>query len=142
MSTFAASMCVKNDTLLVVLDPNIAATSTSYDNDEKTWSATFSFGTISGIAGCAKASNVGGTTSTGSPSNPQSGISTTGTQVNGVMFACKMLLPVESKWINAVYYSGTTSDPACSTYAARKCASVMSQTSTTIRAGIFGNVIE
>lgn len=141
-SAFAANMCVKNDTLFVVLDPNIAATSTSYDNNERTWSATFSFGTISGIAGCALASSVGGASALASPSTSQTAISMTGTAINGAMIACKMLLPVETKWINSWYYSTTPNSVACSTISAQSCAALMSQTANTIRAGIFGNVIE
>lgn len=142
MSAFSANMCVKNDTVFVVLDPIIAATSTSYDNAEHTWSATFSYGTISGIAGCAAAGSVGGAASVGSASTSQTAISMTGTAVNGAMIACKMLLPVESKWVNAQYYSTTPNSVACSTISAQRCAALMSQTAQTVRAGIFGNVIQ
>lgn len=138
----AANMCVKDDALFVVLDPNVAPTSTSYDNDARTWSATFSFGTISGIAGCATASSVGESTSIGAKSSSQSAISLNGMSQTGVMCACKMLLPVESYWINGVYVSGTANGQPCKTYCAQRCANVINASAVTVRSGIFGNVIE
>lgn len=140
LTAHAANMCVKNDTLFVVLDPNIAPTSTSYDNDARTWSATFSFGTISGIAGCAPYTSVGSATSIGQKSTSQSAMKLNGTMVAGVMCGCKMLLPVETYWINGQYVV-STDGAACGTICAQRCASALTGTALTVRAGIFGNVI-
>lgn len=141
LTTYAANMCVKNDTLLVVLDPNIAPTSTSYDNNARTWSATFSFGTVSGIAGCAgTGSSVGTSTSVGQKTISQSAMNLNGTMSSGVMCGCKMLLPVETYWINGQYMSAT-GGAACGTICAQRCASALTGTAVTVRAGIFGNVI-
>ena len=136
----AANMCVKNDTLLVVLDPNIVPT-TTYDNNARTWTATFSFGTVSGIAGCAAANNVGGSTNVGVKTSPQTAMNINGTAKNGVMCGCKMLLPVESYWINGAYLSSTPNSVECGTICAQHCANQMKTVAVTTRAGIFGNVI-
>lgn len=140
LTAHAANMCVKNDTLFVVLDPNIAPTSTSYDNDARTWSATFSFGTISGIAGCAPYTSVGSIDSIGQKSTSQSAMKLNGTTTAGAMCGCKMLLPVETYWINGQYVV-STNGAACGTICAQRCASALKGTALTVRAGIFGNVI-
>ncbi len=141
LTAHAANMCVKNDTLLVVLDPNIAPTSTSYDNDARTWSATFSFGTISGIAGCGAWQSLGtSTTDVGVKSKNQSAVNINGTGTSGVMCGCKMLLPVETYWINGQYVSAT-GGASCGKICAQRCASALTGTAVTVRAGIFGNVI-
>lgn len=138
MSAFAANMCVKNDTVFVVLDPIIAATSTSYDNAEHTWSATFSYGTISGIAGCGGYSAMGGTNAVNVKTPNQNAPSISATTTNYYICACKMLLPVESYWIN-VYYSGSGTTAACSTLCAGTCRNKLSDS--TVRGLLFGNVI-
>ena len=132
----AANMCVKNDTLFVVLDPNIAPTSTSYDNDARTWSATFSFGTISGIAGCGSYSDLGQKSDIVTPN--QSKVSLNASNTGYYACACKMLLPVESLWINALYQSSGSTAP-CSTLCAEKCKNATARP--TFRSLIFGNVI-
>ena len=135
----AASMCVKNDTVFVVLDPNISPESTSYDNDARTWSATFSYGTISGIAGCGGYTSLGMTVP--AVSTNQSAVSLTATNTSLYTCACKMLLPVESKWINAYYKSSGDPTAACSTLCAARCDSII-RSNPTMRRRIFGNVIE
>lgn len=140
LNAHAANMCVKNDTLFVVLDPNIAPTSTSYDNDARTWSATFSFGTISGIAGCGVYSAMGGTGAVNIKTPNQNAPSLSAATTGYYICACKILLPVESYWIN-VFYSGSGTTAACSTLCAQHCASVIGETAATVRGLLFGNVI-
>ena len=135
-TTYAANMCVKNDAVLIVLDPNIAPTSTDYDNNAHTWTATFSYGTIRGLSGCALASQIGGT-ALGITSNPQSRVDINGTPTAGAECACKMLFPVESLWVNSYYL---VSSAACGTICAQYCASQFS-TQPVVRRAIFGNVI-
>ena len=140
----AAQMCVKDDTLLVVLDPVISPTSTSFNEDNHSWSATFSYGTISGVAGCGNYRTLGQLSGTGigdvKPSVNQSAVELVGTDINMYICACKMLMPVESLWINA-YYQQDSATAACSTLCAEKCATRVNE-SPTVRANIFGNVIQ
>lgn len=138
MSAFAANMCVKNDTVFVVLDPVIAPTSRSYDNAERSWSATFSFGTISGIAGCGLYNVMGGVNAVNIKTPNQNAPSLSATDTAYYICACKMLLPVESYWINA-FYQGGTNTSACSTVCAGKCRDKLSDS--TVRGLLFGNVI-
>lgn len=138
MSAFAANMCVKNDTVFAVLDPVIAPTSTSYDNAEHTWSATFSYGTISGIAGCGAYNTMGGANAVNIKTPNQNAPSLSATTTSYYICACKMLLPVESYWIN-VFYSGSSTTAACSTLCAGRCREKLSDP--TVRGLLFGNVI-
>lgn len=94
MPVWAANMCVKNDTVMVVLDPTIWATSANVTSNvaERTWSAKHSYGTISGISGCYTKP------STNTPLIPtnQSAISQAST---GSGCYCKMLRPAISQWV-------------------------------------------
>ena len=137
LTAHAANMCVKNDTLLVVLDPNITPTSISYDNNARTWSATFSFGTISGIAGCGNSGSLGGSGVDRVAIN-QGAVSLNADLSNYYNCACKMLFPVESKWITS-FYQGAATGSVCSTVCAGKCRDALSRPAH--RSAIFGNVI-
>ena len=92
----AANMCVKNDTVMVVLDPVVAPTSVTYDNTGKTWSAQFSYGVVSGIAACTGGMGSLGALDLGTLAPDQDALSVYST---GYYCFCKMLVPVESQWV-------------------------------------------
>jgi hypothetical protein len=130
-TTHAANMCVKNDTVFVALDPNATASSSRYDNSARTWSITFGFGTISGIAGCGENDKMG---TNSFPVPNQNDVSTSATG-GGVYYkcACKMLLPVESLWIATAAHS--TGCNQC----AQNC--ISNSPRQEILAAIFSNII-
>ena len=55
-SAAATTMCATDDTLAIVLDPIINGTANSFYTDLFEWSATFSYGTVWGIATCVDTS--------------------------------------------------------------------------------------
>ena len=48
--TYSSTMCVKNDSVAVVLDPSIIGTTSGYNYETKTWWTQFSFGRVTGTA--------------------------------------------------------------------------------------------
>lgn len=125
----AENMCVKNGSIMVVLDPQINGTALSNNATGKTWSTKFSYGVISGIGGCY--SNVG--TTLGGVASNQTNISAYST---GQYCYCKMLRPIESPWV----YSGLYS-VSCGSRCMSDCSSNAGSLAA-LRAGLFGNVIE
>lgn len=90
-----ANMCVKNDVVMIALDPEVTARSVTYNQEDRTWSATFSYGVISGIAACT-AENLSyvGEIPSNQDLDPYAAVSN--------RCVCKMLRPVQSQWA----YSG------------------------------------
>ncbi len=109
---FAADLCVRNDAMVVAMNPDINGTINDYyETGVKTWSTKFSYGIISGIAACAT-----DCTTTGCIATNQN-ISAAST---GAYCYCKMLKPVLSHWLHGSrYYPGYSTD---SNGCANKCA--------------------
>ncbi|MBO7508885.1 MAG: hypothetical protein J6T57_01225 [Alphaproteobacteria bacterium] len=122
----AANMCIKNDAVMVVLDPQINGTALSNNATGKTWSTRFSYGVISGIGGCYSAS--GGTQ--GDVASDQVNVTPYST---GNFCYCKMLKPVESAWV----YFGTPYN--CVSNCAGNCSSGAAS-AVALRSGLFGSV--
>lgn len=130
----SANMCIKDDVVAVVLDPLINGSSSSYVADTKSWSVSFSYGTISGIGGCY--SNACGSLSAGCVATNQN----ISQYTSGQYCYCKTLRPVPSKWA----YSGSgwsaSSGPAqCNSNCASTCAN-SARSSNVVRRGMFGSI--
>lgn len=125
----AANMCIKNDAVMIVLDPHVSGSLNGYDNTGQTWSTKFSYGIISGIGGCY--SNLGATQG-GVASDQNISPYTTGTHCY-----CKMLKPAESAWVySGNYLAGSYQCPTnCSKYCATNAASAFA-----LRVGLFSTV--
>ena len=90
----AANMCVRDTGLLVALDPMIQKTSSSHDGSTKTWSITFPYGVVSGIAACSPETRT--SSDIGIVATDQSITQYT----TGNYCYCKMLRPIPSLWIS------------------------------------------
>ena len=135
-ATYAADMCVKNDTVMVVLDPLITGTNGTSDTSTKTWTGVFSYGTIHGIAGC-------GTESLDPGQIPVDQASITTTSIGSKCF-CKMLRPAVSKWV-AIRCGNCTNAGQCGDKGScvGSCKSAMLQSdapSVSSRQALFGSV--
>ena len=127
----ADTMCVKPTTTVVVLDPSIDGTELSSNVTGKTWSTQFSYGVISGIGGCTE--DAGGCNKVGCASTQQENITVYST---GSRCFCKMLRPIESKWIYRSY-PGANNCPG-------KCASLCATAAGNeplLRTGFITNII-
>ena len=97
----------------IILEPSVPGSgNTEYDPTEKTWKATFSYGTVSGVASCNN--TAGSSNSTAHPEyNSTFTQATTGTQC-----WCRMTSPVRSAWV----YDGPKDNAAtCETNCAYNC---------------------
>lgn len=128
------NMCVKNGSVMVVLDPQIGGTALTSEATGKTWSAQFPYGIISGIGGCS--SNGVCTTAGCVPTNQN----ITPYQA-GKFCYCKMLHPIESVFVWAGGYDVGNGDGSCRPNCAAGCAKYVAQ-SVVLRSSLFGNVIE
>lgn len=122
----SAAMCVKPNVTAVVMDPEIGGSALSSSSALKTWSTTFPYGVISGIASCY--SNVG------------TGVATNQTMLNqnttGTFCYCKILRPVVSKWVYAINVgNGNTCASDCASVCASRAGSVAA-----LRRGLFGSI--
>ena len=99
------------DTTAIILDPSVPGTSYDSDETEKTWSVTFRYGTVSGIATCnSTAGNWG--TAHGEYNN----VFTQDT--SGLYCWCRMLSPVRSSWIAGLVAS---TEQHCASICADNC---------------------
>lgn len=125
---YGDNMCVKDGSVLVVLDPLIGGTGLEYS--DRNWSVQFSYGVVSGISGRGTPrSNVGTLASDQvAPNNPLFGA--------GYCY-CKMLRPVESLWVSSGAATYGISLPDC----ANNCKSSVASNAT-MRISMFGNIAE
>ena len=129
---YAANLCVNDDAFMVVLDPAISGTFTSFDTTSKEWVVTFPYGQVSGIAAC---SNVVPTDAAIGPISNDPAITPASNTGNYCYY--KMLRPVESSWVSAGY------DGSCNTRCFNKAytlSSLFSVNGESLRRRLFGSV--
>ena len=117
----------------IILDPSVDGIEggNTYDRETATWSVTFDYGTVSGIASCNDISGSGyGKTYSGNQNNI-----TQGYQEDQMNCWCRMTTPVRSAW---VYRYECSSASECASYCAYYCVDYV-QTSSNFRIGMFGS---
>ena len=127
IDAMGANMCIKNDVMMVILDPVVNGSSLSSNATGKTWSTSFNYGVISGIGACG-----GESVSTGAVATNQNALSPTSA---GKYCFCKMLRPAVSQWV----YSGINGASNCASHCASYCASYVGST-VAVRQGLFSSV--
>ena len=108
----AANMCVKNDVVMVVLDPEVSGTKGAINSADKTWSVSFSYGVISGIGGCYS-TVLCDTETAGCIANDQSVLSPYNSGGTDKYCYCKMLRPVVSKWVFEAAHGAYANSGGC-----------------------------
>ena len=142
----AATMCVKNDTISVVLDPAIGDSTNStygYSTAASTWWTAFPYGTIHGISACLSSNygqSLGGSVAQLSDTNPDTGESArvVGGETNGLHCWCKMTHPAVSRW---VFFNSSSSLAECAGNCASHCG-IRARIRSALRAGLFGSVAQ
>ena len=104
---------------------------TGYTQDEatKTWTTTFSYGTVSGIATCNS------TSGTYARAYPEYNFDKNHASSEGVNCWCRMLNPVRSAWVY-IFEGSSASD--CASSCAYNCGYNVQNTSN-FRGGVFGS---
>ncbi len=129
----ATTMCAADDTLAIVLDPQVAGTNNSYNAELFEWNATFPYGTVFGIATCVTTPS---SAATDTLIDADSGDIATGGERTGQYCWCQMTHPVNSRWVFRYAY-GSVSD--CGSNCALGCGRNVRYYSS-YRAGLFGSV--
>ena len=124
-TSFASVMCSSNDYVTLVLDPGIAGTGYTYSAAQMTWTTTFPYGNISGVAVCNDNAGIYGVASNAEQSN-----------TGGVKCWCKMTHPAVSRWVFRYSYSSASD---CAVHCARGCGDAVRGYSD-FRVGVFGAV--
>ncbi len=96
-SAGATTMCATDDTLAIVLDPVINGTTHSFNTDLFEWSATFSYGTVWGIATCVDTSGAPHTAV--EELRDSNGEIATGGERTGRYCWCQLSHPAKSRWV-------------------------------------------
>ena len=131
----AATMCSKNDTTTIVLDPSIGGTGYSYSQAQSTWWTWFSYGTVRGISACLSSNNgksMGGTVADLHDNNAL----VVGGETNGQYCWCRMTHPALSLW---AFYNDSGSAGLCAGICAYYCGNYV-RIASALRAGLFGSV--
>jgi len=134
----AATMCSKNDTITIMLDPSIGDSSNStygYSTAQSTWWTAFPYGTVRGISACLSSKygqSLGGAVADLHDNNAL----VVGGETNGEHCWCKMTHPAASLWVFN-YTSGSAS--GCADGCAAGCGYNV-QYGSVMRSGLFGSV--
>ncbi len=115
-SAGATTMCATDDTLAIVLDPIINGTANSFYTDLFEWSATFSYGTVWGIATCVDTSGAPNTAV--EELRDSNGEIATGGERTGRYCWCQLSHPAKSRW---VFRSASSSVADCGSFCADNC---------------------
>jgi len=127
--TNATTMCITDDNTSIILDPNIDGTGYTNNEATKTWTTTFSYGTVSGIATCNS------TSGTYAKAYPQYNFDNNYASSTGKHCWCRMTSPVRSAW---VYRTANSSTVECASYCAGSCGNSV-RTNSDFRGGVFGS---
>lgn len=103
--TYATTMCAKNDTVAVILDPSIIATDSGSDATLGTWWAQFPFGRVSGIVAYINRSCTHGeivSNLTDVNNNGETKYIVGGERYGNTCY-CKLTHPAASKWVCNTY---------------------------------------
>ena len=125
---FGATMCAKNNTLVVALDSSVGGSTYTQDNANSKWTTTFAYGIVKGVSACTSFSG-------GSQGNTTKNEITRGER-NGRYCWCRLTHPVSSLWAFNYDYGSASNCASNCTYA---CGNRV-QDNVALRAGLFGSV--
>ena len=131
LPVYATTMCALEDTVAVILDPSITGTGYTRDDNTMTWTVTFPYGTVYGVAAClsVKGGSQGATNAT---------LTAGGGEREGQYCWCKVSHPVSSLW---AFASDVGSAAGCASSCPRSCGNYV-RSNVALRAGLFGSVAQ
>ena len=135
MMAQAATMCSKNDTITIMLDPSVAGEGYSYNTAQSKWWTWFTYGTVRGISACLSSNygkSLGGYVADLHDNNEL----VVGGETNGEHCWCKMTHPAASLWVFRHTYSSASD---CADLCANNCGYYVRYYSG-MRSGLFGSV--
>ena len=96
----------------IILDPSVAGTGYTGDEATKTWTTTFPYGTVSGIATCNSTQGEYGR------AYPEYNFDNNHASSEGIYCWCRMMLPVRSAWVYRYAYGSAS---VCASLCALDC---------------------
>jgi len=133
---WGATMCSKNDTITIMLDPSIEGTEHYRSTAaQSTWMAVFPYGTVRGIHACLS-SNYGKSLGEYVADLHDNNELVGGGETNGEHCWCKMTHPAASLW---VFRITTTSASECANVCANHCG-YRTHLGGTMRSGMFESI--
>ena len=138
-----ATMCSKNDTVTIMLNPQIGGTVFKPQENSSTWWTSFSYGTVHGISACLSSKygkKQGGTISQLTDTNPNTNESArvVGGEANGKYCWCKMTHPALSLW---VFNNEQELASSCASNCAYHC-SINVYYISDLRTSLFGSIAQ
>ena len=134
--TYATTMCAANDTVAVVLDPNITIKGYSRDESGMWWLWSDSW-TVYGVSACLNKSTGGMVTHLQDTDDDGNDHLVTGSERYGRYCWCRLTHPVSSLWIFANHNGGSAS--GCVATCADRCGYNV-RNNVTLRAGLLGSI--
>ena len=136
-----STMCSKDDTITIMLDPTINGNNYGHNATYSTWWTAFPYGTIRGISTCLSSNygkSMGGYIADLTDTNPDTGVTSpvVGGETNGQYCWCKMTHPALSLWAFSYGYGSASN---CAATCAHDCGG-RAQDISALRAGLFGSV--
>ena len=137
--TYAVDMCVSDDTVAVVLDPNVAIDSRSYDDAKSEWRANAGYGTVVGVSACI-GTRLQWTYTTYDGVLQVNNNVVVGGERTGESCWCKITHPVVSKWVYICEGTSCGTGTPCAVSCTYACSNVFKDNRSEIRKLLFGSV--
>lgn len=139
---YSLDMCVENDSVVVVLDPNISGSNSSNHTNTQTFKVAFNYGTLTGVSAClssAMSLSSGNIYTANNGLLIDNGNVVTGGEQNGMYCWCKLTHPVSTLWM---YKTGWTNGgvSTCIANCAGSCASDVYSSNSNYRTRLFNTV--
>ena len=131
--TYALTMCARDDSLVVALNPNLTGSIVGVNNPEFTWSVKYDYGTVLGEGTCLSANEA--EQSLDNIEKGLHGYDNTGTARMDCY--CRLKHPALSRW---TYSTPFTSVSDCRNYCGTYCARSASQGDTRVRTAMFNSI--
>ena len=131
LPVYATTMCALEDTVAVILDPSITGTGYTNDPNTMTWTVTFPYGTVYGVAACLSVNG-------GSQGTTNATLTAGGGEREGKYCWCKVSHPVSSLW---AFGYDASSAAGCASLCPYYCGYNV-RGAVALRAGLFGSVAQ
>ncbi len=132
-TAYATTICGADDTIAIILDPEIGGTSGSSNSSTKEFYVAFPYGTLWGISTCAE--TPGTQNMAIDELRDSNGRLVTGGENSGSHCWCKMTHPAASNWVYFADFATT-----CHIFCASTCYSAFKSGDSAFRASIFESV--
>lgn len=131
--TYALTMCARDNSLIVALNPNITGISAGYNNSEFTWAVKYDYGTLLGEGTCLSVNEV-----ERSLDNIEKGLhGYDNTSTERTECYCRLKHPALSRWTPSTHFTNLYD---CKNNCALYCTRTASQGDNSVRRAMFNSI--